>query len=138
MSYVGIFWFVPANIFAMSAIVTDMTPLAEASVRDGRKVHVRGHQEFWSNLACVGAKGLRRQGLPRSIAGATFDAYPRGRIEYDLSRERFVIYADRRIQDWTYTQYVVAFFGLPDGNFTVETDQRYTSDQPLGPPKPWY
>jgi hypothetical protein len=138
MSCVGIFWFVPANIFAMSAIVTDMTPLNEVSVYDGRAVHARRHQEFWSNLACLGAKGLRSQGLPRSIAGAAFDTYPRGRIEFYVSRERFVIYADSRIHEWAYMQYVIAFFGLSYGNYTIEADQEYTSDQPLGPPKPWY
>lgn len=135
---VGIFWFVTANIFGMSALVTDMTPIAEATERDGVKVHDRGHQEFWASMASLGAKNLRRRCLPRSIASAAFDTYPRGRIEYDPCREHFTIYADRRIHDWTYMQYVIGFFGLPDDSFSIETDQEYTSSMPLGPPKPWY
>lgn len=138
MSYVGTFWFVPANIFAMSALVTDMTPLTEATERDGSKVHDRGHREFWASLACLDAKNLRRQGLPRSIASAAFDTHPRGRIEYDPSRKHFTIYADCRIHEWAYMQYVVAFFGLPGDSYTIGTDPGYISSQRMGPPKPWY
>jgi hypothetical protein len=135
---VGIFWFVPANMFAMSALITDMTPLAEAPKRDGPTVHNLSHEEFWSTLARLSLKNLRAQGLPSSIAGAEFDTHPRGRVDYDAGQQRFTIYADRRIQDWAFMQYVVAFFDLPDDRFIITTNPDYASSQPLGPPKPWY
>lgn len=135
---VGIFWFVPANIFNMSALVADMTPLAEATDDGGLKIHDRGHPEFWASLASLGAKNLRRQGLPLSIASARYNTHPRGRTEYDPRRQQFTIHADRRIHDWAYMQYVVAFFGLPGESYTIVTDPGYISSQRLGPPKPWY
>lgn len=138
MSNVGIFWFVPANIHDLSALVTDMTPIAEASDYAGLKTHDRGHYEYWSSLARLGPRGLRLQGLPRVIATAEYETYPRGRIVYDPSRAHFTIYADRQLHKPTYIAWITALFDIPDGGYSVEGDQHYARSLPVGPPKPWY
>jgi hypothetical protein len=134
MSNVGIFWFVPARIFDRSAIVTDMTPIGEASDYAGLKTHDRGHFEYWSSLAALGVRELRERRLPTVIAFTEYETYPRGRIVYYPSREQFTIYADRQLHKRVFIDAVVSAFDLPAGCYSIESDPHYARSEKIGPP----
>lgn len=89
---VGIFWRV-ANI-----LVIDRSTLEEAEAYGDCITHARGHYECWQKWRALGGTGLATKGYPAAIASTEYDEWPRGRIVYEAPANRFVLYADRRLQ----------------------------------------
>ncbi|AYJ86899.1 hypothetical protein D3Y57_14320 [Sphingomonas paeninsulae] len=138
MSNVGIFWFVPSNVPLTSTMIYDLTPIAEASGYAGLKTHDRGHYEYWSSLASLGSNKLRGRGEPTIIARSEYEAYPRGRVVYDPSRQHFIIYADRRLHGQEFIDVILLWFDIPAGRFSVKGDQHYANTLPVRLPRDVY
>lgn len=138
MSNVGIFWFVPSNIATTSTMVYDLTPIAEASDYAGFLTHDRGHHEYWESLTRLGPRRLRANGDPTIIASAEYEAYPRGRVVYDPSRQHFTIYADRRLHGQAFIDVILLWFDIPAGSYSVQGDQHYTNSLPVRAPRDVY
>ncbi|MEO8722950.1 MAG: hypothetical protein ABI395_05410 [Sphingobium sp.] len=73
---VGIFWFVPGE-YGDSILLADMTPIGKAPDYGDLKTHDRGHHEYWTSLARMGATRLRQLDLPPLIASTPYETYPR-------------------------------------------------------------
>src|SRR5687767_2586935 len=108
MSYVGVFWFVPANLGGYSALVADMAPIEAVPTRGGVKRHPRSHSEYWSDLAQLGVRGLRSIGHPKVIAEADWRTYPRGHVEFEVECRRFMVRVDARLRSPEFIAAVVA------------------------------
>jgi hypothetical protein len=63
----------------------------------------------------------------KAIFEHEYEAFPRGRIVYHTKNRRFILYADRRLQQ-DYTIAVIAnMFGLLSHTFDVYSDEHYRS-----------
>jgi hypothetical protein len=88
--------------------------------------HSRGRPyERWEQWRKLGASRLAELGLPRQIASTEYDGWPRGRIVYEKPAQRFVIYADRRLQTPDVIAVVRSAFGLDNSEAIVRSDPHY-------------
>lgn len=120
---VGIFWGVPDG--GRIVLVMDRTSLAEAEAYGDCLTHARGHHEVWEAWRALGTTGLRRRGLPTTIAGEEYEAFPRGRVVYMLAPALFTLYADRRLQRPELVAELVHLFGLRGQRHVVRSDAHY-------------
>ena len=120
---VGIFWGVPDG--GRTVLVTDRTPLAGAEGYGDCLTHPRGHHEVWEAWRRLGGTTLRRRGLPPSIAGHEYEAFPRGRVVYMRGQALFTLYADRRLQSADTVAELVQLFGLAGQRHAVRSDAHY-------------
>jgi hypothetical protein len=116
---VGIFWHV------RHVLVTDLSILAEAEPYGDCLTHAAGHYERWEQWRRLGAPRLAALGLPAQIASTEYDEWPRGRIIYEKPAQRFVIYADRRLQAPKIIVAVKTAFGLDGSEAVVKSDLHY-------------
>jgi hypothetical protein len=79
-------------------LVADCTPLADAEAYGDFLTHPRGHAEVWEGWRRMGPAGLARRGLPTVIAWHEYEHFPRGRAVFDTTTQRFILYADRKLQ----------------------------------------
>jgi hypothetical protein len=106
-------------------LVIDRTPLAAAEPYGECLTHAAGHCERWTEWQEAGASALAAEGRPAVIASTEYDAWPRGRVVYEVPVRRFVIYADRRLQDAATMAALSAAFGLAGANVIVRSDLHY-------------
>lgn len=116
---VGIFWRVA------DALVVDRTPLSCAEPYGDCLTHGPGHYERWEAWQRLGARGLRERGYPGAILGTEYDEWPRGRVVYEVPSARFVLYADRRLQQPATLAALRAAFGLDAATVVVRGDPHY-------------
>ncbi len=116
---VGIFWRVGG------VLVVDRSTLAEAEPYGDHLTHAAGHYERWAHWRKLGASRSAALGLPRQIAVTEYDEWPRGRIVYEKPAQRFVIYADRRLQAPDVIAAVKTAFGLGGSEAVVKSDLHY-------------
>lgn len=116
---VGIFWRMG------DSLLIERTPLAQAESYGDYLTHVGGHYEQWTAWQALGGLGLRAAGLPMEIRGSEYDAWPRGRVVYEVPRQRFFLYADRRLQRPEIIAQLRQVFGLADANVVVRGDPHY-------------
>ena len=116
---VGIFWRVGDHL------VIDRTPLAAAEPYGECLTHAAGHHERWEEWRTLGGAGLRAAGLPTAIAASEYDDWPRGRVVYEVSARRFVIYADQRLQRHKIVERLEITFGLSHVETIVRSDLHY-------------
>lgn len=114
---VGIFWFVQGRLVATGCPLADATAYGDCLTYDG------GHDETWTLWREAGASWLVRASLPLLILSSEYDDHPRGRVV--RQPERFVIYADRRIQYDQALAEVRAAFCLPAQTTVVRSDAHY-------------
>jgi hypothetical protein len=76
---VGIFWLLPDG-----TLCVDTTPLSEAEPYGEHLTHPRSHIGQWAEFQ-------RHAIAPRDTE---YEAWPRGRVVYDVRRKRFTLYAD--------------------------------------------
>lgn len=89
---VGIFWRVNG------VLVIDRSTLDEAEPYGDCLGHAAGHYERWQEWLALGTARLTANGYPNLILSSEYDQWPRGRIIYETPTQRFVLYADRRLQ----------------------------------------
>lgn len=121
---VGIVWDVRDGAGPL-LLVTDRTSLAEAEPHGDFLTHPRGHHEVWEGWRQLGAAGLARQGLPTLIAWHEYEHFPRGRIVFDTTIQRFTLYADRKLQLPSVLHEVLCAFGLDPTRCAVRSDPHY-------------
>lgn len=109
-SRVGIFWLFRGKL------IIDFTPLSKAERYGECRNHARGHLEHWTEL----------QRLRTVPADVEYEEPPRGRVVYDSTHERFVLYADRCIlsKKAVLEQIIVALL-LPSEQTTTSSDLHY-------------
>ncbi len=66
-----------------------------------RPIHCRCHYDRWQEWQALGGAGRALAGYPDRIASTEYEVWPRGRIIYETPARRFVLYADRRLQQPT-------------------------------------
>lgn len=116
---VGIFWRVGNHL------LVERTPLAQAEPYGDCLTHSGGHYERWEVWQGLGAKQLRIDGFPSQIACSEYEHWPRGRVVYERPGERFVIYADRRLQKPELIEQLRTVFGLHDTSSIIRGDPHY-------------
>ena len=121
---VGIVWGV-RDAGGPLLLVTDLTSLAEAERYGDFLTHPRGHHDVWERWRRLGPAGLARRGLPAAIAWHEYEHFPRGRVVFDTTTDRFTLYADRRLQAPPILPRVLRAFGLDPARCTVRSDPHY-------------
>ncbi|MFZ3325516.1 MAG: hypothetical protein WA231_06285 [Methylocella sp.] len=58
-----------------------------------------------------------------------YEDWPRGRIVFDLARDLFIIYADRKLLIPATIAHIQAQFHLPQERTEVQSDMRYQSTE---------
>jgi hypothetical protein len=79
---VGIFW-----MLADGRLVIEGSPLSAAEKYGDCLTHSRSHIDVWAELQMSG----------RVAADVEYEEYPRGRVIFNTTKDRFVIMADRCI-----------------------------------------
>lgn len=121
---VGIFWGIRDEARTLSLLV-DKTPIDQAEEYGECITHPNGHYEFWESLAQLGAPALASRGLSTAPAWHDYEDFPRGRVVYWPQKQRFVIYADKRLQTRCFIERLVAEFGIPDDSYALRSDPHY-------------
>ncbi len=106
-------------------LVTDRTSLAAAETYGNFLTHPNGHHEVWERWRRLGPTGLTRRGLPAAIAWHEYEHFPRGRVVFDTTTDRFTLYADRRLQAPDTLPRVLRAFGLDPARCAVRSDPHY-------------
>jgi hypothetical protein len=79
-------------------LLIDSTSLAEAEPYGDFLTHPRGHYEVWSRWQRRRAAPQATQSVYQAIACHEYEDFPRGRIIHEIKCGRFIVYADRRLQ----------------------------------------
>jgi hypothetical protein len=116
---VGIFWRVAG------VLLVDRSTLDEAESYGDCITHAAGHYERWQQWQALGATRLASMGYPEHIVLTEYDEWPRGLIVYETPMQRFVIYADRRLQAPDTIDAIKVAFGLGDAEVIVKSDLHY-------------
>lgn len=124
---VGIFWSI--NVAGReTALLLHAVPLGDAE-EYGDFLNYGGHYEYWDRLAQLGAGELRRRGLPTAPAWSEYEEWPRGRVVFHRPTQRFILYADRKLQKATVVNDIAKAFHLANGAFEVRSDRHYVSSR---------
>jgi hypothetical protein len=115
----GIFWRVAGVLVIDSSILDEGEPYGDCIT------HAAGHYERWEDWRALGAERLRASGFPDRIASSEYDEWPRGRIVYETLAQRFVLYADRRLQTPSLIDALKTAFGLHEADGIVMSDPHY-------------
>ena len=116
---VGIFWRVA------EFLVIDRCTLDEAETYGDCITHAAGHYERWQEWQDLGAARMAARGYPGQIISTEYDEWPRGRVVYETSHDRFILYADRRLQHPEIVGAIKKAFGLGDVETVVRSDSHY-------------
>ncbi len=116
---VGIFWRVSGDL------VVDYSAVSHAEPYGDCVTHSTGHYDRWQLWQSLGSKALVGAGLPKSILFSEYDEWPRGRIVYDASANRFFLYADRDLQRPDIVAALKTIFGIAAAYVVVKSDLHY-------------
>jgi hypothetical protein len=111
MPSVGIFFFVD------SVIVLDQVPV-ERGEPYGNAVQYGGHYEFWERLR-------PKTRMERKFKTRAYDAFPRGRVVYFPSKNKYVIYYDECLGLSVELKAVTQKFELEGRDITFAKDEHY-------------
>ncbi len=103
----------------------DRSTLEEAEPYADCLTHSAGHYELWQGWQALGIASLVAKGYPGQIASTEYDEWPRGRVIYEVLPQRFVIYADRRLQKANVIGALKRAFGLEKAEVIVRSDAHY-------------
>ena len=115
---VGIFWLMDG------VLVIDRSTLEEAEVYGDCLTHAAGHYERWQKWQ-AGAAAILSMGYPKRILSTEYDDWPRGRIVYEIPAQRFVLYADRRLQKPVVIDALKTAFGFNSVQVIIRSDPHY-------------
>ena len=114
---VGIFWSVGGQLVATGCPVAEAAPYGDCLTYDD------GPAEVWSLWRESGKDWLESAGLPTLILSSEYDEHPRGRVVREP--DRFVIYADRRLQQAGALSEIRDAFHLSGEQTVVRSDAHY-------------
>lgn len=116
---VGIFWKVGETL------LVDRSSLESAEIYGDCRTHSAGHYERWEEWRGWGSRRLVTLGYPLAILSTEYEEWPRGRVTYEISQRRFVIYADRRLQTPLVSEKIKNVFGLSQCDVSLRSDSHY-------------
>ncbi len=122
---VGPFWVVEDRCGA--ALIAHAVRLAQADLYGDMLTVDRGHFEHWSDLARRGARALREAGIPTPPVWSEYEEWPRGRVLYDRTAQRFVIRADRQLHRPAFVRLIANHFGIAAESAIILPDDHYRS-----------
>ena len=105
----------------------DMTSLAEAEPYGDFLTHPRGHYDVWTKWQRTRAAPGASRFILQAIADHEYEFFPRGRIVYNTGTGRFILYADRRLQQDATIARIASEFGLTAGTYAIRSDEHYLS-----------
>lgn len=125
--HVGIFWMIMTS--AGAQLLAASCPLSKAEPYDECKTFGPGHYQIW--------QGWRRSreldAAARSVVIAyEYEDWPRGRIVFNQTKARFILYADRKLLRHSTIAAIERRFALPADRTEVETDFHYQSAESPG------
>jgi hypothetical protein len=123
---VGIYWGI-ADGSGPHTIIVDVSTLTDAEPYGNFLTHPRGHYDVWEAWRRLGKLGLAQRGLPDVFRVNEYEDFPRGRVVYDSEHKRFVVYADRRLQNPASVAEIVSAFQLGSEPYIVQSDAHYRS-----------
>ena len=126
---VGIFWFVRDG--DRTSMIYDRTPIAMAEPYGDFATHPKGHYRYWETLKRRGSASLKRSGIPEAPAWFEYEEFPRGRVVYNRTTDRFVVYVDAKLRKASFIKLIEIVFGLGAGTYDIAGDEHYRSSQPL-------
>jgi hypothetical protein len=135
VSYVGVFWFVPADWEPRSWLAADLALSPEAPLVDGTRLPPRSHEVVWQEWAALDGRQLRRRRLPRIIRQMHFDTFPRGEVHYDVHLQRSRMLLDWRINKPEFLAAVRSHFEIDPRRCCVRTELGFVSQGRIGPPQ---
>jgi hypothetical protein len=129
---IGIFWAVTGPD-GQTRLLAHLCALADAEPYGDCLSAPAGHYETW---------GAWRRGEPKPplallvpiIAEDEYEHWPRGRIVYEQTLDRFVIYADQNLLAPAWLAQIKSHFRLPPQRTTGRSDLHYRSARAIGPP----
>jgi hypothetical protein len=107
------------------ALVIDHSTLDDAEAYGDCLTHAAGHYERWEAWQALGLTRLRSLGYPDDIATSEYDDWPRGRIVHEVPANRFVLYADRRLQTPHIIAALTEAFRLAAQTVVIRSDAHY-------------
>jgi hypothetical protein len=120
---VGFFWFIGRR--GQWRLVAEGLRLDAAERYGEHLTHPGGHYDHWTALAARGRRWLQANGFPDEIAVHDYEDFPRGRIVYDLTGNRFIVYVDPRLRSRALLARLVDRFGLSGQTVVVRLDAHY-------------
>lgn len=128
----GIFWAV-IDPHGRTHLLPHPCALIDAETYADCLTSPAGHHETWEAW---------RRGLPEPplallapiIARDEYEIWPRGRIVYEQTADRFVIYADRQLLAPAWLAQIKARFHLPPERTIARSDLHYSRTRAIGPP----
>lgn len=121
---VGFFWFLPLGDGNWHLLARTLV-LAEAEAYGDCLTHPGGHYDHWEELSARGTAWLQANGIPALVAHHQYEDFPRGRVVFDRARDRFTLYADRRLRVPPFPARVMAHFGLDPARTEMRGDPHY-------------
>jgi hypothetical protein len=98
------------------ALYLECTPVAEAEAYGDFQTHPHGHLEWWPRL-------VRRLKL---LCPPSYDYYPRGRVNYARSEERYQLYLDRcLLKEPHMVQSILQRMRLANQEVAIVADEHY-------------
>jgi len=134
VSYVGVFWFMPADWQPLCTLAAEITMSVECPLIDGIRHPPRDHRAVWQDWQSGGSRVLRKRRRPRIIASSGFDCFPRGEVRYNTYTCGSLVRLDWRINKPEFLATVLAFFDIDQHRLRVRADPGFTSRRALGPP----
>ena len=118
--FLGIFWGVTER--GHSRLLCDKVLLVQGELY-GDAITWGEHYNFWERL--------RYQKSPHALtqvpAWSEYEEWPRGRVIYDTQKEKFIVYADRKLLTEAARQAIMKAFSLPASNTSYYPDSHYKS-----------
>lgn len=125
----GVFWVVEtAN--GEARLLAAGCPLTETERYGDCLTFGPGHYDVWEGWRHDRAIDPALRAVTRLFE---YESWPRGRIVFNRARDRFVLYADRKLMTPDTLARIRARFHLPPERVDVETDLHYQSPET---PKP--
>lgn len=128
-SSVGIFWVVEPKR-GEPRLLTARCSLEFAESYGDCLTFGPGHCDMWEGWRKA---GITDPSLRALIRAHEYEDWPRGRIVFDRSKDRFVLYADRKLMLPGTIARIQKQFSISTGQTTVETDFHYQSNETPGP-----
>ena len=128
----GLFWALTdphgrTHLLAHPCALADAEPYGECLTCPA------GHHEIWAAW---------RRGQPKPplallapiIVRDEYEHWPRGRIVYEPTPNRFVVYADRQLLTPPWLARIMTLVHLPPDRTTARSDLHYRNTRAIGPP----
>jgi hypothetical protein len=125
---VGIFWLVETTV-GTTHWLTAGCSLEAAEPFGDFLTFDDGHYEVWERWRHTKDLDAPLRGLVRSYE---YEDWPRGRIVYDRSKNRFTLYADRKLMKAETIARIREQFALPAELASVKSDFHYQSSETPG------